>query len=387
MIQSFFTGLSGMFSFSQNLNNVSNNISNMNTPGFKGSDTFYQSLTTENGGYGTKVELGQHRMSAGEIRQTGNEGDLAISGKGFFVLMQEGEIKYSRAGQFSFDNDGFLIEPISGAKIAGVNESGQLEEIDLSNYRILAPQASTTINFEGNLSLDENVQEITDINVFDDLGKTHALSFEFTDNSVVTDGSWLVVVKDDLNNVIHNGEIRFDASGTPETNFNSLSFDITNSKSDLTNINVNFGDNGNFSNTTSLTGIESLNANVVDGYGIATISDIGFNEVGVVNITYSNGKVIDGPTLALASFGNESALSIDSGSIFKALDITSRTLSQAGSDGMGTIISESLELSNVDLSREFADMIIIQRGYQASSRILSVSNQLLEQLYESTRGR
>jgi flagellar hook protein FlgE len=389
MFQSFFNGLSGMFSFSKNLDNVSNNIANMNTPGFKGSDTFYKSLTSGDASFGTQISGQQQRFTAGDIRQTGNPGDLAIAGEGFFILLQDGQTQYTRAGQFVFNDDGFLVDSVSGGQVAAVNANGLLEPININNSRTIAPEATANISFKGNLSTDMTSHEVAGVTVFNELGEESKLSFEFTNNSAVTAGSWLVVVKDDAGVTIHSGEIRFGTDGTPTTNFNTIDFEITSSNGSKSPITVSFGDNASFANTTSVSGgnVSTIRATVEDGFGIGSLTTIAFGDDGVLKLNYSNGQSNDGPTLGLATFTNQSTLKLVAGSIFQASDISTRTVGQPGETGLGTIISESIELSNVDLSREFADMIIIQRGYQASSRILNVANQLYDQLFENTRGR
>ena len=111
-----------------------------------------------------------------------------------------------------------------------------------------------------------------------------------------------------------------------------------------------------------------------------------FTENGAIKFTYSNGESQTGPKLAIASFSNEKALELVGGAVFKADDNSSRIIGSAGDGRFGEIIGRSIEMSNVDLSQEFADMLIIQRGYQASSRVLNAADQLLEKLYENTRG-
>jgi flagellar hook protein FlgE len=387
MFQSFFTGLSGLFSFSRNLDNVSNNIANLNTPGFKGSDSFYSSLTSGGNPIGTQISGEQARLTQGEIRQTGNPGDLAISGNGFFILQQDGQTQYTRAGQFQFNDEGFLVDPASGAQVAAVNESGELEPINIDNFRVLAPEATSQVNFSGNLSSDQAVETISGITVFNGLGEEVSLNFEFTNNGATTPGSWNLVVTDDEGNTLATEEIRFNADGTPAQDFNELTLELTDSNGGVDAVRFSFGEPGSFANTTSVSGGDSssVQATVVDGFEIGSLTSIDFDQRGQLQLNYSNGQSLDGPTLALATFTNESTLSIASGSRFEAADISTRSIGIAGDPGFGGIVSESIELSNVDLSREFADMIIIQRGFQASSRILNVSNELLDQLYENTR--
>lgn len=389
MFQAFFNGLSGMLSFSKNLDNISDNIANMNTPGFKGKDTFYQSLTGQDASLGTQIAGEQHRFSSGEIRQTGNVGDLAIAGEGFFVLLNNGEVQYTRAGQFQFDDDGFLTDPSTGAQVAALNEEGELVPVNISDSRIMAPEPTSEVKFRGNLSTDMTTHTVSGVTVFNSLGEAQELTFVFTNNSSTKAGSWLVDIEDADGNVLGSREVIFAADGTPGNNTNSFDFELTDSNGVKNTINFAFGENGSFANATSVSGgtTSTLQAIVEDGHAIASLTSISFDSDGTLKLTYSNGESVDGPGLALATFANESNLELVQGSVFTAADLSSRSLGRPGELGLGSIVSESIELSNVDLSREFADMIIIQRGYQASSRMLNVANQLLDQLYENTRSR
>lgn len=230
---------------------------------------------------------------------------------------------------------------------------------------------------------------VADLTVFNALGESADVTFEFTNNSATTAGSWTVTVTDAEGNTLHTGEIRFGDDGTPAEGFNQLSFDLTDSNGGTSTVTVDFGEPGSFANATSVSGgqVSTLGGSVEDGYGISALTTIDFTADGTLTLNYANGESLDGPRLGLATFSNPSTLELVEGSVFRAGQETSVVYGNPTESGMGNIIAESIELSNVDLSREFADMIIIQRGYQASSRILNVANQLLDQLYENTRGR
>ncbi len=391
MLQSFFTGLSGLFSFSKNLDTVSNNIANMNTPGYRGTDTFYKSLSGQDGGigYGTQAGETSIRHGSGEIRQTGNDTDLAINGNGFFILMSGDDRLYTRAGQFGFDNDGILVDKNTGAQVAGLDASGKLVPIDVSNYRMLAPTATSSVNLAGNLSSGATTHTISGVTLYNGLGEEVSVSLNFRSNSSVTPNSWLVDIKDSNGTTIDTKEVRFGSDGTPNSSFNSFTFDIKDSLGGSDTITVNLGATGNFSGATSIdTGnTSSLAAQVQGGSPVSPLTSMRFDENGVLKLTYANGETSDGIKLAMAGFADTSELQQHNGSVFKATPSAGLSISAANENGIGQIAAESIELSNVDLSREFADMLIIQRGYQASSRILNVANQLLEQLYENTRGR
>lgn len=387
MFQSFFNSLSGMFSFSKNLDNVSNNIANMNTPGFRGTDTFLRSVNGDGSGLGTNIEGTSIRMANGEIRQTGNATDLAINGMGMFVLRNEnGEYFYSRAGQFQFDENNVLIDSVTEMQVMGINESGNLEPIDITDLRILPPVATSTVQFSGNLSSADSEASVSDISIYDVAGESHDLRVEFANNDAVSPNSWLVEIYDENDNLVGSGEIRFNLDGSPQTGFNTIVVTPTFSGQSQT-VTLNFGEPDSFANTTQFSaGSSTIGGSADDGNGVLGLTGIKFKSDGILEMTYSNGETEQGQQLALARFSDESKLKASDGSLFITGAELQPELSTPEENGLGEIVGGSIELSNVDLTQEFADILIIQRGYQASSRVMSVANELLEQLYSSSRG-
>lgn len=393
MFQSFYTGLSGMLSFSRSLDNVSNNIANMNTPGFRGADSFYRSLNQGGGntntGAGVEISGLGFRFSNGEIRQTGNSTDLAINGMGFFTLLKNGETLFTRSGQFTFDDKGILIERGSNAAVAVLDGSNQPGVLDLSSMKQIAATATTKVTFTGNLSSTAtSAHELASITTYNKLGEEVKLKLKFAQNTTIP-GAWTVTISGADGTVLQTSEIRFSADGTPTSGFNKISLPLKDSYGGTTPISLEFGEPGVFNKSTSIaTGTtSSLVAKVEDGAAAGTLQDVTFDEGGVVKLKYSNSVTKDGPTLALMEINNKDALQQVDGATFRLVGKSEAVIGKAGKAGFGPIATKSLELSNVDLSKEFADMIIIQRGYQASSKILNVANSMLDQLFENTRGR
>ncbi|QDH70140.1 flagellar basal-body rod protein FlgF [Marilutibacter alkalisoli] len=384
MFQALFNSLSGLFSFSKSLNTVSNNISNMNTPGFRGSDSFFSNI---NGSRGVRVAGEGMRSTAGDIRQTGNATDLAVDGDGFFVLRDaDGNLHYTRAGQFRFNDDGILVDTVSGFEVMGLDEGGSLVSIDIDTYRSLAAEPSTQVRFAGNLAPGSTTTSVNSIVMYDPTGAAHTLSATFTNNSSATPGSFLVTVVDESGATVGSGEIRFRTDGTPLTGFSELTLDLTYNGTNQSVV-LNFGTPGALDGATSLSGMATnLATRSVDGHGVLGLSDLSFDEKGVLQLIYSETEKQQGPQIALATFPDESALRMTAGRMVSGAATNEREIGRPGDGRFGRIADGSLEMSNVDLTQEFADMIIIQRGYQASSRVMTVSNEMLEQLYNSTRG-
>lgn len=388
MLQAFFNGLSGLFAFSKGLDNVSNNVSNMNTPGFRGSDTFYRSVTGQDAeGLGARFAGAEMRTTAGDPKQTGNSTDLAISGNGYFILRgSTDQLSFTRSGQFQIDADGYLVDTTSKKRVAGLSAKGELEDINIESDRSFPPVPTTKIDVVGALArtgpTDKSYQ-IGSVKVFDRMGETRTLNLKFTQQTSPAD-SWEVVVEDGAGTSLGSGSIAFGLDGSPLADSNKLTFDLAPEQT----ITLNFGDPGSFNMAYQVASAaaHSLQARVVDGSALAGLSAITFDSGGVVNFAYTNGEKKEGQRVALASFADQSSLVLDGSSLYRAPVNARVTYGRAEEGSLGRVLGGYVELSNVDLSQEFGDILIIQRGYQASSRVMTVSNEMLEQLYNGTRG-
>lgn len=383
MFQALFNSLSGLFSFSKSLNTVSNNVSNMNTPGFRGSDSFFANI---NGGRGTHIAGEGMRTKSGDIRQTGNPTDLAVDGEGYFVLRDgEGNLHYTRAGQFRFNEEGLLVDSVNGFEVMGLDDSGNLIAVDFDTYRTIPAEATTRVDFKGNIAQGSTTTSVNSITVFDAVGGAHTLSAAYT-NKNTTPPSFDVVIKDETGTTVGTSVLRFATDGTPLAGSNQMTLALTYGGA-AQSIVLGFGTPGAPDGLTSFTGMATnIASKVADGHGVLGVTDLSFDEKGVLQFVYSQSEKRQGPQVALATFPNESALHLSGGRLISGATVDQREIGRPGEGRFGRIAGGSLEMSNVDLTQEFADMIIIQRGYQASSRVMTVSNEMLEQLYNSTRG-
>ncbi|MET0006061.1 MAG: flagellar hook-basal body complex protein [Candidatus Thiodiazotropha sp.] len=398
MFGSIYTGLTGMMTFSQGLDVISNNVANLNTPGYKGNDLMFQDifyrygLSSDSGVNNPSSEIGNGvagdrtvmREGQGEIRETGNQNDVAIDGNGLFILRDGDDTYYTRAGQFEVDDEGYLIDRVNQARVAGF-EDGELVDINVSALGNNRPQATREILLTNNLSSNGLEHEITDMEIFDALGGSHLINLKFTNDA----GLWLVEVTDDDNNVIASGgEIRFQTDGSPEEGFNRFNFQLDPDDVPATEIIFNFGEPGSFTGETSFaTGETSdLALESQDGYARGSLIRMGFDRDGTLTVEYSNGKDNESTQLALAWFEDVQALRQIGGGLFLADDTFEPIIDTPMQGVMGEIVEKSLELSNVELTLEFTDLIIMQRGFQGSSQILTVSNEMIQQLLDMGRG-
>ncbi len=380
MFQALFNSLSGLFSFSRSLNTVSNNVANMNTPGFRGSDSFFSNVA---GGRGTRISGEGLRTQAGDIRQTGNVTDVAIQGEGYFILSDEqGNVYYTRAGQFRFNDQGLLVDSVSGHRVMAFNSTGALQPIDFDDYRTIPPVATTSVRITGNIATTSTTTDVNNITIFDAQGGSQQLAVRFTNNG---NGVFQVNVTNAAGTSVGTGQVTF-TNGTPSAG-NTVTVTLPGPNGNNQVITLNLGTAGTTDGMYSLQGSPTnLSSRVADGHGLLGAVEMNFDDKGVLQFIYSASERRSGPQLALARFPNESSLRLDGGRLISGVTVTEREIGRPTNGGFGRIAGGSLEMSNVDLTQEFADMIIIQRGYQASSRVMSVSNEMLEQLYNSTRG-
>lgn len=389
-MQSFYNGLNGMVNFSKSLDNVSNNISNMNTPGFKANDVFVRALGDGNNGYGTVLEDPSVRLGAGDLRQTGNASDLAITGNGYFVVKDKnGELFYTRTGQFKFDENNHLADSVTGYQVMSIDNLGLLHDIDITNNKILPPVATANVKLVGNLSSTATSSSspylIDNIGIYSATGEKNNVKLEFAKSATIAN-EWNVIVKNDQNQSIGTFNVQFANDGSPATGFNSISQSVT-IKGVAQTVNFKFGVTGSLSNARQLPAVSDMGASPVDGHDALGLNAYSFTEDGVLKFKYASGEEKEGPQVALAYFNDPSHLHMSNNGLYTTSTSQQPTYGKPNKDLLGSIHGKSIEMSNVDLTQEFADILIIQRGYQASSRVMSVTNTILEQLYNSTQGR
>lgn len=388
MLDSIYIGMSGLTSFAKGLTNISNNVANLNTTGFKGSeldfaDLFYQYQYSGSGsqdgsasaqGGGVKAASTHINFAQGDFRQTGGDLDVAITGNGFFIVNKDGKTTYTRAGQFTVDQSGFLTTQDDGSHVSGIN-NGQLIDINISGLRSNPPVATSTIKFTNSLSSTSTTYEVTNITAIDSLGTQHTFKMELTNDSANTAGRWTFQLLEGTN-VLTNGEVRYDGSGTPTAGFDTYSFNYApGAGANSSNLTLDFTGTNFFSSSAS-----SLSFASQDGRSAGFLSKTAIDADGFVVLTYSNGQTAKAGQVALASFSNISALEAQGSNRYNVFGKTDLTIGAPNQKGLGTLQTGGIELSNVDLAKEFSELIIVQRGYQASSQVITAANEMIQQL-------
>ncbi|MGQ5524417.1 flagellar hook protein FlgE [Chitinimonas sp. PSY-7] len=388
MIDTVFIGMSGLTSYSKGLKAISNNVTNLNTPGFKTSqlqftDLFYQGSQNGTGagrfGNGVGTNGTSLNFLPGDFRSTGNELDVAINGQGFFVLRDEQDnLRYTKAGQFEFNSNGVLVNRNGGERVMAY-EAGNLREITLQGMQSNPPKASTEIVLKGNLSPEGTQHTINNVAVFDSAGKQHNLTLAFSDkkqDAVTGETNWTVTVKEGAA-TLTSGNYKFKNS-LAVGGSDSLNFSFTPVGAPASNVTVKLGPNVQAFNlgTTSSLEVESK-----DGYGLGTLTKQSFDDEGRLVLSYSNLQSDKRYQLATARFSNLDSLEQIGNNQFQTKDTNAVSYAVA-SKGQDAIRSRAVEISNVDLSQEFSDLILNQRGYQASSQIVSTANEMIQELFE-----
>lgn len=408
MFDSILIGMSGMEGFSKGLKVISNNVANLNTPGFKSSsllftDAYYQQGSAgefRSGGNGQPAFFGTGlstlssvlNFQPGETQQTGNPLDVSISGNGYLVSQdKEGKsIAFTRDGQTQFDTDGFLVSTTTGKYILGYgSDTAQgLSKISLDGLRSSAPKATATVTFAGNLTSGTTTAGSTPTDttvhfaVNDALGGQHSLTALFHNNGSADADHWTLTISDGSTQVAA-GTIGFIA-GSPDPTADKFTFTYTPAGGSPSPVTLDFSGNvTSFVNGNS----SSLEPSSQDGYGAGTISKLAFDADGYLSITYSNGQTAKGAQLALADFRSTNVLQEKGSGEFTTTDPAFTSYGRPNSAGLGAIVSGQVEESNVDLSGEFSNLIVMQRGYQASSNILSTANDMLQELFDMRGGR
>jgi flagellar hook protein FlgE len=396
MLGTIYVGLAGMNAYSKGLDVISNNVANLNTTGFKAGLASFSDIVNRHGGgatsgssgnrtagAGVQVDTSHQSFSQGELRDTNESLDAALEGAGFFVLERDGQRFYTRAGSFEFDKDGVLIERFTGATVMMSSESASLGSINIDPHRTFAPRATASVDLRGNLARTGNATVTLDpVRVNDSTGTEHSLRATFVRNA---DDPllWTVEVRNATDQVLGSGTVRFNADGTPHADNVPISVTMTPDGLPSFTFTMNLGAAGTYAGLTSLlntTGDTSVQVARQDGLKLGTISATEFDERGNLEVTYSNGEKKKIGRLVLASFDSGGDLKALGDGLYVTQDGRQPVLSGGMEFGLGSVRGRNLELSNVELTDQFADLIIIQRGYQASSQMTSVANEMLQQL-------
>ncbi len=377
-------------------------------------------------------------FTQGNLQSTGVSTDVAIQGNGFFILKNGEESFYTRAGAFGLDSEGTLVNPANGMRVQGwmaeelngemvLNTAGSTEDIIIPVGTKDPAKATQNVNFACNLN--KNTPEIldgaspadiakgtwsTEQKIYDSFGNQHMLNVSFT-RVVGNPNQWEVTV-----NVNPDGEtptetrvglgttdgtentflVNFDNNGTLLSVMDSAgnmtnpegevilqtSFNVPGANPDedgnpyRQTLNINLGTIGSQKNTiTQSASQSSTKAFYQDGYTMGYLDNFKIDSTGTITGVYSNGTNRIIGQLALASFTNQGGLEkAGENTYVESNNSGMANIGVSGIAGKGSLLAGSLEMSNVDLTEQFTDMIVTQRGFQASSKTIQTADTLLD---------
>lgn len=409
--------LSGLTAESTALSAVANNLANQNTTGYKDtqvlfSDLFYQNLGTT--GAGDPIQLGAgatvgsmpSMFTQGSISSTGVPTDVAIQGSGFFVVQQNGITSYTRAGNFSVDQNNFLVTA-EGQQVLGypavngvVNTGEALAPLQLGAGTISPPSATTTVQIQTNLDAGATVGGTdatysTPLTIYDSLGNSHTLTFTFSKTGANTWSYSISIPAADLNpignppaaqsGVLAKGTLTFDGNGNligPTTNGtldSTINITATNLADGASNMSFNWDLlNGTTPMITQVAAPSSTSSTQQNGTSSGTLTDFSIGSDGTITGSFSNGTTSALGQLALASFANEDGLQQAGNTDYtETLASGQAVVGAPGTAGRGTLSGGSLELSNVDISTEFANLIVAQRAFEADAKAVTTFDTIM----------
>ena len=410
MLRSMFSAVSGLRSHQTMMDVIGNNIANVNTTGFKSGQAIFQDLLSQviksaggpqNGlggsnpaqvGLGVKVGTITNSFAQGALQQTGRGSDLAIQGDGFFIANLGGQRLYTRAGDISFDTSGRLVTPDGGAIQGWMSDnSGAIDlnkpigDLIMPPGETIAPSQTHSVRVGGNLPSDAQPGVIisTSISVFDLQGQQVPIVFDFTKST--TANRWTVQAKDAQGNSVGApGTLNFDP---PTGQLQPTTYTITPAGVwDAQGLSIDFGKPGDPTATVQYGGSRTLAAMSQDGNPLGSLQSYNTSPSGVITGVFSNGQTRVLAQLALANFNNPMGLEKSGGSMWRETGNSGIALiGVAGTSGRGQLATGSLEMSNVDLGQEFTNMIVAQRGFQANARVITASDELLQDLVNLKR--
>jgi flagellar hook protein FlgE len=382
---------------------IGDNIANVDTTGFKVSRVSFANIFTASMG-SSRNQIGRGvvmngvnpNWDSGSMENTTSVTDLSINGQGMFMVQDpaDGGVYYTRAGKFEFDRDGNLVTPdgliVQGYPIDINGNTLPIDNISLPNGTN-SPRATDEITFELNLDATAADTETFDstVTVYDSLGTPVELTFQFTYDQGADQWDWGVTPS--TGGCLTTGTISFDPDGSLDAATEALpnpTINVTGLPGNDLNIDWTFSDAAGVSDG-SVTGYASdstKTAQTQNGYPPGMLQGVSVDEDGVFTGLYSNGSMIPFAQLALADFPSYAGLSKQGANLYaESLASGQALVSTANTSGLGSIAPNTLEMSNVDLATEFVELITTQRAFQANSKVITASDEVLAELINIKR--
>ena len=414
MIGSLFAGISGLNANATAMTVVGDNIANVNTTAFKSNRFSFANILSQSLGGSGGNDIGRGvdfwgttaLWSQGSLENTSNPTDMAINGRGFFMVNDAGGSSfYSRAGEFTFDRNGDLRNPdgflLQGYEVTGTSPTGGLilgaiTDINIPGNSTSPPMPSSIFTVDVNLDAGAALGQTysTTVSFYDSLGNSVPVTFDFLNTGT---GQWTAsanIPPTAGTGVTLNGlgsiPVTFDANGNllaPGGNV-TVGLTLTNGATSPQNVIWDLYDAAglNRGDVTGYAAPSTTTFQTQDGYPSGTLRSVAVDESGVVTGSYSNGQLTPLFQVALVDFPSLYGLTKMGNNLYaESLDSGQPLPGTPGSGTLGSISPSAIEMSNVDLAQEFVKMITTQRAFQANSRVITTSDEVLTELINIKR--
>jgi len=413
MIRSMYSAISGLRNHQTMMDVVGNNIANVNTTGFKSNSVVFQDVLSQTlrgagapaGALGgtnpAQVGLGSAlgavttSFTQGALQRTGRATDVAIQGDGFFNVVQAGQSLYTRAGAFSIDalgrlvtQDGAFVQGWQADATGAVNTNAAVGNVTIPVGALITPNETDSITVGGNLPADAPIAPdpgstiVNSVDVYDQEGNPISVSITFTHTAANTWTASVATLPGGGALDPDPSTLVFDASGE----LTSGNLTLTGVPNTTGGITIDLGAPGAPGRVTQFAEVNTVAVLSQTGYGAGTLQSFTVSQEGLLVGSYSNGQTRPIGQLAMASFANPEGLERVGGTNYRAtVNSGLAQLGMAGVGGRGLLTTGSVEMSNVDLAAEFTNLIVAQRGFQANSRVVTSSDELLSELVNLKR--
>lgn len=409
MFPAYSIALSALNANSKAIDVVGNNLANLNTTGFKSTNVEFSDLISQTLGLNSTADIG---MGVGQVRTVNTEGqgtltttngatDVAVQGNGFFVVTNSSnQTLYTRDGSFQVDAKG-NITTASGEMVQGwpavngtVNPNGPVSALTVP-YGVAVPAFATTqmsvkVNLNSQVAItDPGASFSAPIQVVDSQGASHTLTVNFTKTAT---NSWSYAVtipaadlKTGGTTSLATGTLTFDANGnisSPAASTDPQPVKVTGLADGAADMSIgwNLFDSAGNSNVTQLAEASGVGATTQNGAAAGQIVNVTMENGGILMANYSNGKQSAVGQLALASIPNPQTLvSLGNNNLQATAATGTVSVGAANTGGRGQIVAGSLESSTVDIASEFTKLLTYERSYQAASRVITTSDQLVQE--------
>jgi len=406
LISTLFTGVSGLSGQSKAMEIIGDNIANVNTVGFKGSapvfgDIFstvlHNGAVTSQLGGGSQLSGVLQAWDQGAIEHSPNALDLAIDGNGFFITSTYGDTDqfYTRNGQFRINELG-LVQSMTGEILKGFDYTNDvlsttMEDIDLAGVQS-SPNASTYFNSGTQLNAAATATStfITPVTLYNSVGSIVTLNVTFTKVASANQWGYSAIPSEGTITAGATGTVTFDTTGqlslvdgeTAADHTFTLNFDDATTPANEMSLNWDLVDSAGTTHG-KLTGFAAASNNnslVQDGYATGTLLGLSVTSLGDITGLFNNGQTELLNRIAMADFLAPSGLNRSGNNKFtESQESGAPTIGVPDTGGLGKILGESLELSNVDIAQAFVTMIKTQQAYQASARLITTTDDLLSE--------